>query len=303
MDFTLTTLGVSSASPMSDRYPSAHVLDVHGRLFLLDCGEGTQILMARNGISHFKISDICISHLHGDHIFGLFGLLSTMSLKGRTAPVNIYAPAGMEAILTFFKEQFGDGLMFEVRHIRTDSKEKTLVMETDDMEMYSFPMKHTLPCWGFLFKEKEPARNINKAAVSELKLTVPEILELKAGRDVTREDGSTLRVNALTYQPSKPKSFAYCCDTAPFSRECEYIADVDLLLHETTYGADMDVAAAQRGHSTTVQAASAALKAGVKKMVITHFSSRYHHPEVLLDEVKEIFENAFLAGEGIKFEI
>jgi len=303
MDFTLTTLGVSSASPMSDRYPSAHVLDVHGRLFLLDCGEGAQILMARHGISHFKVSDICISHLHGDHVFGLFGLLSTMSLKGRTAPVNIYAPSGMEAILSFFKEQFGDGLMFDVRHIRTDFKEKTLITETGDMEMWSFPMKHSLPCWGFLFREKEPARNINKAAVSEMRLTVSEILELKAGKDVTREDGTVLRVSALTYKPGEPKSFAYCCDTAPFSLECEYIRNVDLLLHEVTFGADMEEMAGRTGHSTTTQAAKTALDAGVKKMVITHFSSRYHHPEVLLEQVREILENAFLAVEGEKFEI
>lgn len=264
MNFTLTTLGVSSASPMSDRYPSAHVLDVHGRLFLLDCGEGTQILMSKHRISHFKISDICISHLHGDHVFGLFGLLSTMSMKGRTAPVNIYAPLEMAAILDFYKKQFGEDILFEIRHIRTDYPDKTLIAETDNLEIRSFPLEHSLPCWGFLFKEKKRSNDFYRKA---------------------------------------PKSFAYCLDTAPFSREAEYISGVNLLLHETTFASDMEEIARKTGHSTTHQAASVAKTAGVEKMVITHFSSRYHRPEILLEQVKEIFENAFLASEGEKFVI
>lgn len=303
MDFKLTTLGVSSASPMPGRYPSAHVLNVHGRLFLIDAGEGVQILLARHGISHFRISDICISHLHGDHIFGLFGLLSSMSLKGRTAPLNIFAPADFAGILDFFLARFGDGILYDINHIPIDCGDIRLVTESDDMEMYAFPMEHSVPSWGFLFREKDFPRNINKAAVAELKLTVPEILELKAGRDVVREDGPTLRAGALTYSPARPSSFAYCSDTAPFSREKEYLRGVDLVLHEATFAADMEAMAHKTGHSTTSQVAALAAEAGVGKLVITHFSSRYPDPEVLLEEVKRDFENVYSAREGETFEI
>jgi len=303
MDFRLTTLGVSSASPMPGRYPSAHVLNVHGRLFLIDGGEGAQMLLARHGISHFKISDICLSHLHGDHVFGLFGLLSTMSLKGRTAPLNIYAPSGFSSIMDFFLKQFGEGILYDIRHIPIDCGDMRLITESEHMEMYAFPLKHSVPSWGFLFREKELPRNVNKAAVSELKLTVSEILELKGGRDVVRDDGSLLSMNALTYSPAGGASFAYCCDTAPFSRETEYLRGVNLVLHETTFAADMKEMAARTGHTTTVQAAAIAREAGIGKLVITHFSSRYPNPQVLLEEVKRDFENVFLASEGETFEI
>lgn len=257
MDLRLTTLGVSSASPMSDRYPSAHVLNVHGRLFLLDCGEGAQMLMARHKISHFKLADLCISHLHGDHIFGLFGLLSTMSMKGRKEPLTIYAPSGFSDIMDFIMKQFGDYLTFEIRHVRTDCDSMTLLADLPQAELYSFPLNHVLPCYGFLIRSKT----------------------------------------------SRHKSFAYCCDTAPFPEESGYIKDVDLLLHEVTFADDMEAMALQTGHSTARQAARVAAEAGVGKMIITHFSSRYKDVEVLLTEVKKTFENSFLACEGATFEI
>jgi len=264
VDFKLITLGVSSASPMSDRFPSAHVLEVHGRLFLLDCGEGAQMLLAKHGISYFKISDVCISHLHGDHVFGLFGLLSTMSMKGRTMPLTIHAPEGLDVMLNFYRDRFGDGLMFKISHVRSDLGDITLLADYPDMELYSFPLNHSLPCRGYLVREK---------AVT------------------------------LTYKAASPRSFAYCCDTAPFSQESRYLKGVNLLLHEATFANDLETIAALRGHSTSGQAARVAAEAEVGKLVITHFSSRYRDPEILLNQVKEHFENAFCAKEGAVFEV
>ena len=216
MNFSLTTLGVSSASPTTDRYPSAHILNICGRLFLIDCGEGCQMLMKRHGISLMKLERIFLSHLHGDHVFGIFGLLSTLSMSGRTEPLHVYAPEGFDRILQFFRERFLERDTYPVEYHPLTASGPETVLDDTRLTVSALPLRHRVPAYGFLFREKEPGLNIRKSAVREYSLSVDEILALKSGRDVERPDGTCLRAGALTYVPYEPRSFAYVSDTAVF---------------------------------------------------------------------------------------
>ena len=303
MDFSLTTMGTASARPVANKYPSAHVLKIHGRLFLIDCGEGTQLQLSRYGFSHVKIDRIFISHLHGDHLFGIFGLLSTMALMGRTAPLYIYAPEGFEKVLAFFMEHFGEGVIFDVIHVPLISAAPQLIFESRSVEVSAFGLNHRIEAFGFLFKEKEPARNIHKWKIEVDNLTLAEIGTLKRGEDVVRSDGQLLKVEDYTYIPYKGRSLAYCSDTAPFPELASYIRGVDLLYHEATFAEDLHEMARWTFHSTGTQAASVAREAEVGKLVIGHFSSRYRDLNVILKEAQAIFPETELAKEGMKFDI
>lgn len=303
MNFELTTLGTASALPSVERYPSAHVFNMHGRFFLIDCGEACQMQLRRYRISFAKIDNILISHLHGDHLFGLFGLLSTMMMQGRTAPLHIYAPTGFGPILNFFKMNFGDGLQYEIEwhHLKSDSPE--LLMETRNYTVTAFPLNHKIACYGFLFREKTPQYNVEKWRIEADNLTLHEIAELKNGRDVVRENGDLLSFEKYAYLPYQPRSFAYCSDTAPFEHLEEWLCGVDLLYHEATFASDLEESASKYFHSTAAQAAALAKKIGAKKLVIGHFSSRYPNLETILKEAQNIFPDTFLAKEGMTFDI
>ncbi len=310
MEFSLTTLGTASALPTANRYPSAHVLSVHERLFLIDCGEGTQMQMRKAGIPFSKIDSIFISHLHGDHIFGLFGLLSTIALNGRTNTLNIFAPENFSKILSFFLEQFGEGIKYEIVHKVVKCSEPQLIFTTKQVDVYSFPLLHRVETYGYLFKEREPSRNVHKHLIEPYNLSLYEIARLKEGEDVIRtvvegdlEYPQVLYSNEFTYFPYKARSFAYCSDTAAFKRVYGWIKGVDLLYHEATYAAELAADAKKRFHSTTTDAATCAKEAEAKELIIGHFSSRYKDLEVLLAQAKEVFPNTKLAKEGTKFEI
>ena len=303
MDFSLTTLGTASARPVANKYPSAHVLKIHGRLFLIDCGEGAQLQLSRYGFSHVKIDRIFISHLHGDHLFGFFGLVSTMALMGRTAPLYVYAPTGFAGILAFFMEHFGEGVIFEIIHVPLTSVAPQVIYEGRSVEVSAFGLNHRVDAFGFLFREKEPARNIHKWKIETDNLTLTEIGTLKRGEDVVRPDGQMLKVEDYTYIPYKGRSLAYCSDTAPFPELAPYIRGVDLLYHEATFAEDLLEMAEMTFHSTGAQAASVALEAGVGRLVIGHFSSRYRDLNIILKEAKAIFPATELAQEGMKFDI
>jgi ribonuclease Z len=303
MDFSLTTMGTASARPVANKYPSAHVLKIHGRLFLIDCGEGTQLQLSRYGFSHVKIDRIFISHLHGDHLFGIFGLVSTMALIGRTAPLYIYAPSGFARILDFFMEHFGEGVIFDIIHVPLTSVAPQVVYECRSVEVSAFALNHRVDTFGFLFREKEPARNIHKWKMEVDNLTLAEIGALKRGEDVVRSNGELLKVEDYTYVPYKGRSMAYCSDTAPFPELVSYVRGVDLLYHEATFAEDLHEMARMTFHSTGAQAASVALEAGVGKLVIGHFSSRYKDLNVILKEAQAIFPATELAQEGMKFDI
>ncbi len=307
MDFNFTTLGTASALPTKGRYPSAHVLNIRGRLFLIDCGEGTQMLLFRYGFSILKIDNIFISHLHGDHCFGIFGLLSSMGMKGRTSKLTIHAPAAFKDVLDMFLRHFeGDAIKYEIVHNVLDGSvrgELSKIFESRNIEVYSFPLNHRVPTYGFLFREKAPALNVVKSKIEEYHLTLKEIALLKNGQDVDRGDGITLKATEFTYRPFRPRSFAYCSDTAPFKELATVVAGVDLLYHEATFASDLESTARTTFHSTATDAALLAKEAGVKGLVIGHYSSRYSSVDHLKEEAQTIFENVYLATKGEKFEV
>ncbi|MBR3030230.1 MAG: ribonuclease Z [Bacteroidales bacterium] len=303
MEFSLTTLGTASAVPSNNRFSSAHVMNVRGRLFLIDCAEGCQILLARNGISHAKIENILISHLHGDHVFGIMPLLSTMALKGRTAPLYIYAPEAFCHTLKFFKTYFGDGVKFDINFIPLKATAPEEIIATRNCKVYAFPLNHKVETFGFLFREEEPALNVRKEYIEKDSLTLQEIGSLKAGNDVVREDGSVLEAAKYAYKPYVPRSAAYCSDTAPFPEMKEWVRGVDVLYHEATFGNDMRDLSSEYFHSTAEDAASVAEAAGAKKLVIGHFSSRYPDVNVLLEEARRVFPETYLAEEGMIFDV
>ena len=302
MNFTLKIMGTASAMPVVGRFQSAHVLEVHGRSFLIDCGEGTQGQLKKYGISPMKIDSVFISHIHGDHVFGLFGLLSTVGMLGRTAPVNLYGPAGLGPILKFFLSYYGEGLGFEVRFTPLKMKEPETVYATRAVEVLAFPLNHGIDTFGFLFREKRPQYNVVKEAVGRFGLTLEEIGTLKRGEDVVRPDG-TIAASEAAYLPYEPRSYAYVSDTAPFPELSGWVRGVDLLYHETTYLSEWEEQAAQRHHSTTLQAARCALEAGAGRLVIGHYSSRCRDNARYEAECRTVFPETFAASDGDVFDL
>ncbi len=298
MEFSFTSLGTASALPTINRFSSAHVLKMRGRLFLIDCGEGCQMQLRRYKISIVKIENIFISHLHGDHCFGLFGLLSTMAMLGRSNILRIFAPTEFSEILDFFMKHFGEGVKYEIEHVILNSKQPTKIFEARTFEVIAFPLNHRVETFGFLFKEKEPLLNVYRDKIVEYNLKSHEVSSLKKGIEVVRENGTLLSPLEFTYRPYIPRSFAYCSDTAPFSELKGWISGVDLLYHEATYGKDMEKLAETTTHSTASQTAACALEAGVSKLLIGHFSSRYPNLSLLLDEARAIFPNTEIPKEG-----
>jgi len=303
MKFSFTSLGCSSALPTVNSYPSAHVLNVHERLFLIDCGEGCQMQMRRYGISILKIDHIFVSHIHGDHIFGIYGLLSTMSMLGRLADIFIYAPEGFAPVLKSFLKYFGDGFKYNVIHKIVNVKEKEVIFSARTFEVYAFPLNHRIDCYGYLFSEKDPKPNVFKDMIETYSLSLSEIAKLKNSEDVVRENGECLESKVLTYRPYKPRSFAYCSDTAPFAKLKEYVNGVDILYHEATFASNLAAMAAETMHSTAEDAARTALEANVKMLIIGHFSSRYRETDIFEEEAKKIFKNSHIAEQGMEFDI
>ena len=302
MNFTLKVLGTASALPTTERYPSAQVLDVRGRLFMIDCGEGAQIQLRKAGVSFLKIEHICISHVHGDHIFGFFGLLSTMAMLGRTAPINIYAPKSFAPILDFFKKTFGEGILYEVRYVELGMKSPEIVYENRTVELLAFPLNHRVETFGYIIREKMPPFNVHKAAIEKYGLTLSEIGTLKRGEDVVRED-VVITNSEAAFRKYQPRSYAYCSDTAPFPELCQWVKGVSVLYHEATFPSEMTEMAAKTFHSTTMQAAKCAKDAGVGRLLVGHYSSRYPSVEFYLDELRSVFPNSYLTKDMDRIEI
>ena len=302
MNFTLNVLGTASALPTTERYPSAQVLNVRGRLFMIDCGEGAQIQLRRAGVSFLKIEHICLSHVHGDHIFGLFGLLSTMGMLGRTAPLAIYAPASLSPTLEFFRINFGEGLLYEIEHVVLEMTSPEVVYENRNIELLAFPLNHRVETFGFMIREKMPQFNVHKDAIARYGLSLAEIGTLKRGEDVVRES-MVIRNTEAAYLPFKPRSYAYCSDTAPFPELAQWVAGVNVLYHETTFPADMAEMAEKTFHSTTLQAAQCALDAGVGRLLVGHYSSRFPSVEFYLDELRSVFPESYLTKDMDEIEI
>lgn len=298
MDFSLLTLGTASALPTANRYPSAHILTVRGRLFLIDCGESAQMQIRKARVSLAKIDNIFISHLHGDHVFGLFGLLSTFAMAGRMTPLYIYAPAGLARILDFFKDEFGEGVKYDIVLNPVNCTAPVQIYENRIMEILAFPLRHREQTYGYLFREKQPRRNIVKEAVGKYNLSLSEIARLKEGLDIEKVSAAE-----VTYDPYVPRSFAYCSDTAPFKALPSWVKGVDLLYHEATFTEEYRDLAKKTFHSTAADAARCALAAGAKRLVLGHYSSRFKSLTPVLQEARAIFKESCLAKEGSIFDI
>lgn len=299
MTFKITVLGSNSALPTTKGFPSAHVVNIHEHFFLIDCGEGTQIQLRRNKFNFNKIESIFISHLHGDHFFGIFGLLSTFNLLGRTKDLHIYSDSVLEKIIYTVIDFNTINYTINFHSLNFDTPE--IIFENNSIIIKSFPLKHRINTCGFHFAEKEKSRKLKKEAVEKFKLSVVDILKIKAGKDFNTKTGEIIKNEELTQSPNPPRSYAYCSDTA-FSEEIiDSIKNTDLLYHEATFSNEDEAIAKKTGHSTASQAANIAKNANAKKLLIGHFSTRYKTPEILLEQAKAIFENTLAVSSNDEF--
>ncbi len=301
MTFSVTILGSSSALPTSKRFPTAHLFNSNERFFLIDCGEGTQIQLRRFHLRFAKINHIFISHLHGDHYFGLYGLISTFSLMGRKNPLHIFAHAELEKLLNC---QFSNNnLGFDIIFHEIPKGKHSVLYEDKNLTVSTFPLKHRLAANGFLFKEKQKPLNIRKDIVQKYNLSLKQIHAIKSGADYETKGNKVIPNKDLTLPPYKQRSYAFCSDTAYLPDLISYIKNTDILYHEATFAEDNIEIAEQTGHSTAKQAAEIAKLAGVEKLLIGHFSSRYKNVKLLENQAKEIFENTEAVTEGKEYKI
>lgn len=296
MTFQLTILGANSATPAYGRHQTSQLLTIGTHSFLLDCGEGCQMQLMRYQSKISRINHILISHLHGDHFFGLIGLLNTMSLGGHRQPLHLYAPPGLAEVITALLRCSHTVLSFPLQFHALESPGN--IYEDLYLTIETIAMDHGVPCFGFVFREKPKPRRINKETLPP-DLTVPDILLLKEGKDVYDADGHLRYKNeALTLPPRRSRTYAYCSDTRYNERIIPLLEGIDLLYHEATFMQDQADKAAVRYHSTTLEAATIARKARVGQLLIGHYSSRYREIEPLLEEAQTVFANTQLAIEG-----
>lgn len=303
MSFSVTILGSSSAKPTPQRHPSAQAVNIHEQYYLVDAGEGTQQQMIRMGINPLKIRAVFISHLHGDHVYGLFPLISTLGLYGRRTPLRVFAPAPFGQILEAHLRFFDTELPYAVEWTEIATTQHALLLENRTLEVWSIPLRHRVPCAGFLFREKEPPLNVDKFRIAEYGLTIAQITAAKRGEDVVLDTGRTIPNAELTYRPYRPRAYAYLSDTNFSAKAARLVHGADLLYHEATYSAAEQKLARQRGHSTSADAARAAVEAGAARLVIGHYSARYKDESLLVDEARTLFPETYPAVEGTTFTI
>ncbi len=299
MSFTLTILGCNAATPTTNSYPTAQYLHFADRYFLIDCGEGTQMQLRRYKAKFNQIHHIFISHLHGDHFFGLIGLISTFQLLGRTADLHIYGPKGIQEIIEVQLRLTHSYKTFALHYHELESQKSECIFEDHVVEVYTIPLKHRVYCNGYLFREKEKKRKINIEAVSKYpEIEICDYQNLKNGKDYILENGQNVKNEELTLDPPKPLSYAFCSDTA-FNPEIIPIIDqVDLLYHEATFLEDRKDLAKKTGHATALEAAEIAKEAKVKQLVLGHYSNRYSSVEDFKKEAQQNFEAVELGHEG-----
>lgn len=301
--FEVTILGSGSAMPTTLHNPPSQLVDVNEKLFMIDCGEGTQLQMRKYKTRMSKLHSIFISHLHGDHIFGLPGLISTLSLLGRTGELNIYAHKEIELLLNPLLRYLGKHLSFPINLIPLQSKGHELIFENRSLRVYSFPLKHRIETSGFLFEEKESPRHIIRDMIDFYNIPVRQIQQIKLGEDFVTSEGQVIKNEILTYPSTPPRKYAYCSDTAFSPEIVPHIANADALYHEATFAESELARAKETFHSTAPQAAEIAKEANVKKLIIGHFSSRYNQLDQLLSEAQGVFPNTELAVEGKTVEL
>ncbi len=301
--FEIHILGCGSALPTTRHQATSQVLNIREKLFMIDCGEGTQVQLRRSRLRFSRLNHIFISHLHGDHCFGLIGLISTYAMLERTAQLHIYAHADLQRLLAPQLDYFCKGMTFEVVFHPFNPSERTVIYEDRSVSVETIPLRHRLPTCGFLFREKPTSRHIRRDMIDFYQTPVYMINRIKNGEDYMLDDGTCIPCDRLTLPADPPRSYAYCSDTAYLPRIVEQIQGVDLLFHEATFASSEAVRARQTFHSTAEQAAKIALDAQVKKLVIGHFSARYETETVLLEEASAVFPNTVLAAENMKIEL
>jgi ribonuclease Z len=298
MSFNVTILGASGALPAYGRHPSAQLIEIQNRYFLVDCGEAVQMQLTRFQANYHRINHIFISHLHGDHYLGLMGLIFTMHLQRRVNDLHLYSHRGLDEIITTQLRYSQSVPSFKIIFHRLEKNLREVIYEDDALTVETIPLTHKIRCSGFLFKEKLKPRRIDKTTLPA-GLLIQQLASLKKGDDVTDADGNVLYKNeALTFSPRKSRSYAYCSDTAFEENIVDQIRNVDLLYHEATFTLDEAAKAIQTKHSTAAQAATIAKLAGVQKLLLGHFSARYKDPIPLLEEALPVFSNTRLAIEG-----
>jgi len=304
MSLKLTILGCHSATPRVNANPTSQFLEIKNHNFLIDCGEGTQVQLRKYKVKFSKIKHIFISHLHGDHLFGLVGLVSTFRLLNRTTELHIYGPKGIKEIITLQLKLSNSWTHFPLLFHELSSDKTEIIFEDDKVEVSTIPLKHRVYTNGFLFKEKLGERNLDMNTISKFKeIEICDYQNLKIGRDFVLKSGEILKNETLTKNPTPPKSYAFCSDTAYFPEIIPLIKNASCLYHEATFLKDKSNLATTTMHSTAEQAAEIAKEASVGELIIGHFSGRYKSKEVFLEEAKPVFENTVLAVEGETFII
>lgn len=297
--FEVHILGCGSATPTLKHKPSAQVVDIRDKLFMVDCGEGTQLQFRRSRLRFGRLRTIFISHLHGDHCFGLIGLISTLALLGKSGELEIYSPQGLEELLQPHLDFFCRENPFRVVFKTFDTSKSELIYDDKSVSVCTIPLRHRVPCAGFLFKEKQKESNLITDMIDFYKIPIKELRNIKQGADFVTEEGVVVPNERLTRAARPARSYAYCSDTAYSEKIIPLIEGVDLLYHEATFEEAEAFRAKETGHSTAKQAAEIAKRANVKKLMIGHFSARYDDNTVLLQEAKQIFANTVLANEGL----
>jgi ribonuclease Z len=297
--FELHILGCGSALPTTRHFATSQVVNLRDKLFMIDCGEGAQMQLRKSRLKFSRLNHIFISHLHGDHCFGLMGLISTFGLLGRTAELHIHSPKGLEELLTPMLNFFCHTLAYKVIFHEFDTRQTSVVYEDRSMTVTTIPLQHRIPCCGFLFAEKARPNHIIRDMVDFYKVPVYELNRIKNGSDYVTPEGEVIANTRLTRPSDPPRKYAYCSDTIFRLEIVEQLSGVDLLFHEATFAESELARAKETYHTTAAQAARIALEAGVRQLVIGHFSARYEDESILLKEASAVFPNTILAKENL----
>jgi ribonuclease Z len=298
----LTILGCHSATPRTNTNPTSQVLEIKNHMFLIDCGEGTQVELRRNKVKFSRIKHIFISHLHGDHYFGLIGLISTFRLLTRETELHIYGPKGLKDVITLQMKLSDSWTNYPLIFHELTSKTSELIFEDDKVEVYTIPLKHRIYTNGFLFKEKENERKLDMNAVLNANISLAYYRKLKQGGDVENEDGVLIKNQTVTKDPIPAKSYAFCSDTVYNESIIPIIKDVTVLYHESTFLDKNESLCVPTKHSTARQAATIAKKANVGTLILGHYSTRYNGYDEFKSEAETVFKNVLLSKDGKSFE-
>ena len=302
-EFSVTILGNASAIPTQNHHPASQLVIYKNKYFLVDCGEGTQIQLIKYKIKYHKIDNIFISHMHGDHFFGLIGLISTYHLLGREKPLHIYGPDTLKDIIENLLEAALTKLKYILIFHKLENNNKMPLFEDEQLAIYSFPLNHRIPTWGFKFIEKPKQRNIKKSFVEEYLPSIEDIIKIKNGGDYLNSIGQLIPNKTITHTPPDLLSYAYCSDTKYDESIIEHIRNITLLYHEATFDNKMSDIAHEKFHSTAREAAIMATKSNVGKLILGHFSARYNELNILLEEATSVFNHTVISEEGVKYNI